>query len=46
MNKDNNSIENNEIKLIKIINVPIKKKQWFIGAFLIVFLSQGFSFLF
>lgn len=46
MNKDNNLIENNEIKLLKIINVQIKKKWWFIGAFLIVFLSGIlFSFL-
>ena len=46
MNKDNNLIENNEIKLIKIINVPIKKKWWFVSTFLIVFLSGIlFSFL-
>ena len=46
MKQDENLIENNDVQLKKILNIPIKKKWWFIGAFLIVFFSfLLFSFL-
>ena len=46
MKQDENLIGNDDVQLKKIVNVPIKKKWWFIGAFLIVFLSGIlFSFL-
>ena len=32
-------VENNEVQLKKIVNVPIRKKWWFISTFLIVFLT-------
>lgn len=46
MEQDENLIENDDVQIKKILNIPIKKKWWFIGAFLIVFLSGIlFSFL-
>ena len=46
MKQDENLIRNDDVQLKKIVNIPIKKKWWFIGAFLIVFLSGIlFSFL-
>jgi capsular polysaccharide biosynthesis protein len=46
MKQDENLIGNDNVQLKKIVDIPIKKKWWFIGAFLIVFLSGVlFSFL-
>jgi capsular polysaccharide biosynthesis protein len=46
MKQDENLIGNDNVRIKKILNIPIKKKRWFIGAFLIVFLSGIlFSFL-
>ena len=46
MKQDENFIGNDIVQLKKIINIPIKKKWWFISAFLIVFLTGIlFSFL-
>ena len=46
MKQDEDFIGNDVVQLKKIINIPIKKKWWFISAFLIVFLTGIlFSFL-
>jgi len=46
MKQDENLVGNDDVQLKKFLNIPIKKKWWFIGAFLIVFLSGIlFSFL-
>ena len=46
MRQDENLTGSDDVRIKKILNIPLKKKWWFIGAFLIVFISSIlFSFL-